>query len=249
LNLAVGALDSVTSTRGLGNNTSTLSTLTIGKSSGSNTFGAVIGTVTNTNLTTQSNNIAVVKTGGSTQILSGVNTYTGSTTVSAGTLALSGSGAISGSSGLSIGNTAGTKLDVTAITPASFSLLSATAFDIGNTTGSNGLIDATGKTLNYNTTTLTLNILSTFGAGSYSYNLFDGTTSGSIGSFVMAGAYTGTFGSLANTVVSNATFSFDATSGTLSITAVPEPAAYGFALGGLLVGLVLMRRRTAARMA
>jgi fibronectin-binding autotransporter adhesin len=87
--LSIGGLEkATTSGRGVGNNTSTLATLTIGKASGTNTFNGVIGTVANTNMTTQSNNIALVKTGGSTQILGNANTYTGNTTINEGILAL-----------------------------------------------------------------------------------------------------------------------------------------------------------------
>jgi autotransporter-associated beta strand protein len=86
-NLTIGGLEKATASgRGIGNNTSTLSTLTIGKASGTNTFNGIIGTVANTNMTTQSDNIAVVKTGNSTQVLTAANTYSGGTTVSAGTL-------------------------------------------------------------------------------------------------------------------------------------------------------------------
>ncbi len=87
----------------MGNNTSTLSTLTIGKTSGTNTFAAVIGIVVNTNLTSQSNNIAVVKTGGSTQILSGANSYTGGTSINGGTLALGSADALGTTGTISFG--------------------------------------------------------------------------------------------------------------------------------------------------
>jgi hypothetical protein len=64
--------------------------LTIGKASGTNAYGGAIGNATNTNLTTQSNNIAVVKVGGSSQELLGVSTYALGTTLNAGTLIISG---------------------------------------------------------------------------------------------------------------------------------------------------------------
>jgi fibronectin-binding autotransporter adhesin len=87
--LAVASLTAGVSARGITNNTTTFSTLTIGKASGTHSFGGVIGTVANTNLTMQSNNIALIKTGNSSQILSGSNTYTGGTTINAGTLSIS----------------------------------------------------------------------------------------------------------------------------------------------------------------
>jgi fibronectin-binding autotransporter adhesin len=112
--LAVGGLQkSANPSQGIANNTNDLSTLTIGKASGTNTFSGIIGTVTNSNLLTQSNNIAVVKTGGSTQILSGVNTYTGTTTVLEGTLDVTGSIAspiVSVSSGATLNSAGGITL-------------------------------------------------------------------------------------------------------------------------------------------
>jgi autotransporter-associated beta strand protein len=54
----------------------------------------VIGIVSNTNLTTQSNDIAVVKTGARSQTFTQGNTYTGGTTTNGGTLLWSGAGTI-----------------------------------------------------------------------------------------------------------------------------------------------------------
>jgi autotransporter-associated beta strand protein len=115
--LAVGALSGTAGVRGIANNTTTPAVLTIGKATGSTTFSGTIGIVGNTNLTTQTNLISVVKTGSSTQILAGLNTYTGTTTVSGGILQAGGTGAFGDAAGvvtvsggtLSLGNFAITK--------------------------------------------------------------------------------------------------------------------------------------------
>ena len=70
------------------NNGATSSTLTLNSSSGSTTFGGVIGG--------GSGAISLVKSGVGTQVLSGINTYTGATTVSAGQLQI-GAGGTAGS--------------------------------------------------------------------------------------------------------------------------------------------------------
>jgi fibronectin-binding autotransporter adhesin len=65
--------------------------LVIGNNGGSSTFSGSIGS-----------DIAVIKNGDGTQVLSGVSTYTGATTVNGGTLALSGSGRFNSSTGITI---------------------------------------------------------------------------------------------------------------------------------------------------
>src|SRR5436190_1123257 len=69
---------------------STVSTLTLGNYDATATFGGVIKDSGGT--------IALTKIGGGRQTLTGVNAYTGVTTISNGTLAISGSGSISSSS-------------------------------------------------------------------------------------------------------------------------------------------------------
>jgi fibronectin-binding autotransporter adhesin len=100
--LAIASLTAGASTRGIANNTAALSTLTIGKASGSTTFGGAIGTVANTNLTTQSNNIALIKTGNSSQALSGSNTYTGGTTINGGDLRIDAVAALPTTGGITV---------------------------------------------------------------------------------------------------------------------------------------------------
>jgi len=97
--LALGASQSISSLTGASSSLVTLgaNTLTIGNSgtgTGTATFAGVI----------SGTNGALTKDGTSTEIFTGVNTYTGATTVSAGTLQLSnGSGSATGSGALSVG--------------------------------------------------------------------------------------------------------------------------------------------------
>jgi autotransporter-associated beta strand protein len=64
--------------------------------------------------------LSLVKTGGSTQILSGVNPYSGNTTISGGMLTLAGSGSIGSSTVISVGS--GSTLDVAGRTDQTLTL-------------------------------------------------------------------------------------------------------------------------------
>jgi autotransporter-associated beta strand protein len=98
---------------GLGSNVvdnstaSTNSTLTVGGNDQSATFNGVIKN------TGASATLALTKTGAGTQTLSGVNSYTGATTISQGTLALGATGSIT-SSNIIVG--ASTTFDVSGVT-------------------------------------------------------------------------------------------------------------------------------------
>ncbi len=86
----------------LTNSGATVSTFTV-NNAGANTFGGVA-----------SGNLAIVKGGAGALTFTGVNTYTGDTTINQGILALSGSGSIDNSPVISIA--AGATLDVSAVT-------------------------------------------------------------------------------------------------------------------------------------
>ncbi|MBN8456902.1 MAG: autotransporter-associated beta strand repeat-containing protein [Verrucomicrobia bacterium] len=87
-----------------------------------------------------SNAISLVKSGSATQTLSGVNTYTGTTTIKAGTLKLEGAGSIDSSASITVGDagSSGAILDVTAKT-ADFTVGSS------QTLGGIGTLNAAGK--------------------------------------------------------------------------------------------------------
>jgi len=82
-NQTIGSLASgtgVTTANGIVTNSGAAKTLTISNATGSTTYSGTI-----------SGAIALIKSGASTQVLSGTNSYTGNTSISAGTLSLTGS--------------------------------------------------------------------------------------------------------------------------------------------------------------
>ena len=209
--------------------------------SGGGGTGATIGTVTQTANTSG----GMTFSGSGTTTLTGASTYTGTTRVSGGTLKLDyvTGGTLSSSSLVSLDSASGTKFQTS--NTGAISLANNITFDIGTTTGANGLFDAsTASSLSYNSKTLTFNMLGTLAAGSYSYNVMDAASfTGSVGTFALSGAYSYSGASLTGTTIDNATFTFDSTTGVLSITAVPEPHEFALAIVGLLGVLVFIRRR------
>ena len=132
--------------------------------------------------------MTLAKTGAGTQILSGGNTYTGATLVSAGTLTLSGSGGINSSSGITI-NGSGAKFVQTSslgVTPAI--TLTKGTLDGTGTVGAVS-VDAAGTAASKvvangniaSNTALTLNSLIFNGTGTTSLSLPGGATTTSPG--------------------------------------------------------------------
>ncbi|MEI6074996.1 MAG: autotransporter-associated beta strand repeat-containing protein [Verrucomicrobiota bacterium] len=110
-------------------------TLTLGNANSNGAFAGVI----------SSSRLNLVKTGSGTQTLSGVNTYTGSTTISAGTLALSGSGSITNSTKISVAGNA--TLDVSTLSTA-LTFQSSQTLEASGSGGTSGTIaTASGKGL------------------------------------------------------------------------------------------------------
>jgi fibronectin-binding autotransporter adhesin len=250
--LAVAALESATMTRGVANNSTTASTLTIGKASGTNTFGGVIGLVTNTNLTTQNSDIDLVKLGASTQVLEGTNTFTGSTTISAGSLALSGSGSINASSGVSVASGA------TFTHNSSVAFTSALTLTEGASLAGSGVFSPTGLTISgdlsdgrftaisLGASTLELPdslalLFSNLAVGTFS--LFNGSIGGSFTSVLI------------NSTTLDASNGFRAAVGEFEVLylaennalqVIPEPSAFAPLAGLTAFGVAALRRRTRA---
>ena len=106
--------------------------------------------------------VALTKTTSGTVTLTGVNAYTGTTTINAGTLALGAAGSIATSSGVVIA--AGAKLDTTAKT--TYTLPSTLTLGV-DASGTSGQIDATGKVLDISSASVSLNVTGTLTGSSY----------------------------------------------------------------------------------
>jgi autotransporter-associated beta strand protein len=233
-------------------------TLTITNASGASDFGGV---VENGNATAVLN---LVKTGAGTQVLSGINTYTGNTTVSAGTLQINGStaagsvvtvqaGGTLGGTGTVGGNTtiqAGATL-APGNSPGILSFGSNLTLEgnvvmelngLGRGTGYDG-IDVAGA-LAYGGG-LVLNFGTTFVNGS-SFNLFDfASSTDSFDTITLSGSYIGSLvnsGGIWSGNIGGQDFEFLQADGTLNV--VPEPsAALLLALAGAGFAAHRMRSR------
>ena len=98
---------------------------------------------------------------------------------------------------------------------------------------------------------LTLAIGTTFGAGTYSFNLFDfASQSGSFatGGVTLTGNYTGTLVDNGFDVwgltSGNDTWTFTQSDGVLELTVIPEPTTWALLAGSLTALMVLRRRRS-----
>ena len=252
--LAIGNGANLTATGGLavtgsgsisaGNSTSTITGSVNYTSSSNSTFAGVIAGGTKT--VTMNNSAAVLT-------LSGNNTYTGGTTVTAGTLLVSGGG-LTGTSDLAV---SGGKLQLGAsnvLNDVAITLSSGT-FSTGATTGFNETLG----TLDLNTAaTLTLAL----GTGVHALHFADSRSINWSGSTLTITGWTGTagasgtdgkifFGSsaagLTSGQLSQINFSGYSNGATIlstgEIVAVPEPATWGLLAFSLTTVMVLRRRR------
>jgi fibronectin-binding autotransporter adhesin len=199
------------------NSSTTLSTLTLNSTTSRTYSGLVTG------------NLAITKTGSNTVTFSGVNTYTGDTSVKQGTFTVSTAGALNGGGSTMV--TSG----------ATFTLLGAYLFNIGENGVSNQISGA--GTVNL---TGTLNIdlsLAARGEGN-AWQLVNTTgstnwngvriTSGDQDFVANAGTWT--------LDQNGETWSFNQTTGILTLVAIPEPSQTALLVSGL-ASLVLLRRR------
>ena len=169
--------------------------------------------------------VALVKAGAGTWTLSGDNTYTGTTTVSAGTLALGAANRIADASNLVLsGGTFAT--GGFGETLGTLSLTANSTIDLGS--GVSALVFSASNGVAWTSLT-TLNIV----------NFSSGTDSVRIGT-----SETGLLGTqLAQISINGFDASIDS-QGFLSFAAVPEPSSYAAVIGGLaLVGVIIRRRR------
>jgi autotransporter-associated beta strand protein len=239
------------------------STLTINPASGSTTFAGVIA---GTNGGTQGD-IALQKNGAGTLVLTGANTYSGSTTISGGTLtAASGSGSALGSTGAITVNSSGTLLlgASNQINNAATMTLAGGTFAVGGK--SEGAAGSTGIGLLTLTSTSTIDfsvgatssIIQFAGLGTHTAGAllqitnWDGTagTGGGTERLLFTGTttdFTSLFGQ--SDVTFNGLAGYDAVqfSGYYEITAVPEPTTW--LAGTLALGVLAFtqRRRLAKR--
>jgi len=182
--------ETVGSLAGTGNVTLGTATLTAGGNNTSTTFSGVA-----------SGTGGLTKAGTGALTLSGANTYTGTTTISAGTLTAAGGSAIADTSQVTLANTAGATLNL------------ANSETIGNLSGGG----ATGGNVTLGANTLTLNEA---GVTTYSgvVSGSGGLTKTGAGTLTLGGinTYTGATGINAGTLALNATGTISASSGVVN---------------------------------
>ena len=209
-------------------------TLTGGGASTAATLGAITSAVNTSG--------GMTFRGTGTTTLTAANTYTGATVVSQGTLALGATASLASTS-LNVANGA-TFSTAAQATYSLASLASGITMNLDATTGGfvNGGTGAytlgNALTLNFSTNALVLN---------QAYNLFDyASQTGDFASVNLTGALSGALtrsGDVWTGTAGGNGFSFDETSGILTVVAVPEPTV---ALLGALGAFTLLRRRRVA---
>ena len=92
----------------------------------------------------------------------------------------------------------------------------------------------------------------TLAEGTYGLFAGDGTLAGGFGAVSFGGQFTGSFTEITNGIwqatAGDGTFTFDESSGILTVAAVPEPHQYGLAMAAMLVAIMAVRLRSRHRM-
>jgi autotransporter-associated beta strand protein len=214
------------------------------------------------------------KAGANSLTLSGNNTYTGTTTVSAGSLIIGATGSVGGSSVLDVAS--GATLDVSAVSGGfvvgTGQTLRGTGTVVGNTTVSGTLSpgNSAGTLTFADNLTLDLNSTSIFEINGFTAGLFDLVSGGPGSQTVTFGGtlnltfssnfstlgsvkifdfenYSGGFDNFSTTGLADGySATFDSLSGTVNV--VPEPSTYALlALAAAGLGAHVVRRRRSAR--
>jgi autotransporter-associated beta strand protein len=178
-------------------------------------------------------NVSAVSGGwalGSSQTLKGSGTVAGNATINGNLQPGSSPGLLSFDSNLTLAPTANTTMEING------SVTRGTDFDGINVTSA----------LVYDGT-LTLAVGTTFGEGTYSFNLFDfGSQSSSFDAITLSGNYTGSLSGPGNvwSLTSGVnTWTFTHSTGDLGLTVIPEPSTWALLAGSLGILMVFRRRR------
>ena len=218
----------------------------------------------------------IIKSGAGKLTLSGANKYTGTTTVTAGTLLINGNSSLAtgavavnggtlggigtvggattvGASGtLAPGESPGTLAFANTLSLAGLTVMEIDGAAGAGITGGHDFVNLTGAgaagALTYGGT-MTLDIGLLFGAGTYSFNLFDfASETSAFTGISLADQYSGSFANngfdvwTASTNSGNESWTFTGATGVLSLTVVPEPNVAAL-LGGFGLLALLRRRR------
>lgn len=202
------------------NSSSTLSTLTLNSSGGNRTFSGIV-----------TGNLALQKLGSNTVIFSGVNSYTGLTTIGAGALTIADGGALAGGGSVTISSGATFNLNS----------LATFTFDIGANGESNNITGAGGANLNG---ILNMNLSLADIANGNSWQLVGNTGTISWNGMKItstSGDFSGNNG-IWTLVDGDNSWTFGESTGVLSVVVVPEPGQFILSLAGI-AGCLLNRRR------